>query len=267
MQRWLNLWRARREARVLARRAIPDELWDLTLARQPFLARRSADDLAALRRLTALFLDEKEFTGAGGLTVHDDMAVCIAAQACLPVLHLGLGLYRDFVGIVVHPDAVMARREVVDDAGVVHAYDEMLAGEAVAGGPVMLSWRDVDGFTDNTDAGAEVLSAYNVVLHEFVHVLDMAGGEADGMPPLATGAERAHWREVMAVAFDNFGSVLAHGEHSVIDPYGAEGFDEFFAVASEAFFVEPKALRAEQPDLYGLLAHYFKQDPAEFRPS
>ena len=74
------------------------------------------------------------------------MAVTIAAQACLPVLHFGPGdqplrWYDDFVGIVVHPDEVLARREVVDDDGVVHEYEEPLAGEAMPEGPVMLSWR------------------------------------------------------------------------------------------------------------------------------
>ncbi len=49
---------------------------------------------------------DKEFTGAQGLEVDDDMAVAIAAQACLPVLRLGLARYDGFVGIVVHPDEV-----------------------------------------------------------------------------------------------------------------------------------------------------------------
>ena len=127
-------WQAHRETKALARRAIPDALWQLTLARLPFLAARPPEDVAELRRLASLFLDEKEFTGAGGLAVDDAMAVCIAAQAVLPVLRFGLSPYRSFVGIVVHPDEVVARREVTDDDGIVHAYDEVLTGEAMAGG-------------------------------------------------------------------------------------------------------------------------------------
>jgi Mlc titration factor MtfA (ptsG expression regulator) len=46
--------------------------------------------------------------GAQGLVVTDEMAVAIAAQACLPILHLDLALYDGFVGIVVHPDEVVA---------------------------------------------------------------------------------------------------------------------------------------------------------------
>lgn len=65
----------------------------------------------------------------------DEVALAVAAQAVLPLLHLpgGLGWYDDFVGIVMHPAEVVARR-VVTDSGVVHEYDEVLAGEAMNAG-------------------------------------------------------------------------------------------------------------------------------------
>ncbi|WP_163362447.1 zinc-dependent peptidase, partial [Escherichia coli] len=49
-------WRAQR---AVERHAIPDALWQLTLLRYPFLAQRSAADLADLRRLCSLFLATK----------------------------------------------------------------------------------------------------------------------------------------------------------------------------------------------------------------
>lgn len=256
MKALLRRWRAAREARALARRAVPDVLWQLTLARLPFLARRSPADLAELRRLTSLFLDRKEFTGIGGLEVSDAMAVCIAAQACLPVLRFGLAPYDSFVGIVVHADEVVARREVVDDDGIVHSYDEVLTGEAMQGGPVMLSWRDVAESGESADWG------YNVVIHEFAHVLDMGDGEADGVPPLADADAREAWIAVLDPAFEAFCAAVDAGHDTLLDPYGASGVDEFFAVASESFFVTPNEMRAEHPELYGLLARYYRQDPA-----
>jgi len=239
----LRRWRAHREARVLSRRAIPDTLWRLTLARLPFLAARSVDDLAELRRLASLFLDQKEFTGAGSLEIDDQIAVCIAAQAVLPVLKFGLTPYAGFVGI---------------DDGVVHAWDEVLSGEAMAGGPVMLSWRDVAESGESADWG------YNVVIHEFAHVLDMGDGEADGIPPLPTSAERGAWAAVIDPAYERFCDQVDAGGETLLDPYGATSVDEFFAVASESFFVTPKEMRARHPEVYGLLARYFKQDPAAF---
>ncbi len=248
--RWLKALRERRDARTLARRAIPDDLWRLTLARFPFLARRSERDLARLRELATLFLARKEF--GGPMPVSDDMAVAIAAQACLPILELGLDWYDGFVGIVVHPDAVQVRREVTDDDGVVHAYDETLAGEAMEGGPVMLAWRDV------AEAGESAEWGYNVVVHEFAHVLDFRAGATR---EAAAGA-RGRWLDALEACHERFRDEVDAGIETFLDPYGAEGIEEYFAVASEVFFVGPQALAAEQPELYALLGRFYRQDPA-----
>jgi len=249
-------WRTHRELAAIGRKPIPDMLWRRTLKRFPFLPRAGHPDEVALRRLCSLFLDRKEFTGARGLRVTDDMAIAIAAQACLPVLRLGLDAYDGFVGIVVHPGQAVARREHVDDDGIVHEYDEVLAGEAVHGGPIMLSWRDVRASGASADLG------YNVVIHEFAHVLDMADGIADGVPPLPPTIPRAEWLSTLADEYAGFCRRVDAGATTALDPYGAQSPDEFFAVASEAFFVAAPALRGEHPALYALLARYYRMDPA-----
>lgn len=250
--------RRMREERTLRKRAIPDELWQLTLARYPFLARRSEPDLATLRDLATLFLADKEFHGAQGMDITDEIAVSIAAQACLPVLRLGLQWYSGFVVIVVHPDEVVARREVMDENGIVHHYDETIVGEAPGAGPMMLTWRDIEA------AGEWAPWGYNVVIHEFAHVLDMCDGvEPDGIPPLADRAARDEWTAVIDAEYERFCDRIDAGEETMLDPYGAEGVDEFFAVASEAFFVAPEDFIAEHPNLYELLASYYQQRPAK----
>lgn len=256
LTRWWRDLSRRRDERVVERRAIPDPLWQLTLARFPFLAARSADDQAELRKLATLFLARKEFTGAQGFVVTDEIAVAVAAQACLPILRLGLDAYDAFVGIVMHGDEVVARREVMDDDGIVHHYDETLAGEAMEGGPVMLSWRDVE------DAGESASWGYNVVVHEFAHVLDMRDGAADGVPLLPSREARERWIAVIDPAFAGFCERIDANEATLLDPYGAQSVDEFFAVASEHFFVAPHDLISEVPAMYELLARYYRQDPA-----
>jgi Mlc titration factor MtfA (ptsG expression regulator) len=268
----LRLWqslRERREREALRRRAIPDDLWKRTLVRYPFLQRRDAADAAELRRLTSLFLDRKEFDAAGGLKLTDAVVVAIAAQAVLPVLRLGLARYDGFVGIVVHPDQVVARREVADDDGVVHQYHEVLAGEAMEGGPVMLSWRDV-----RSAGAAPGTPAYNVVIHEFAHVLDMADGLSDGVPVLPPDLPRAEWAALLQREYAAFVQRVEQAEAAegdaaldaldalVLDPYAASGEDEFFAVASEAFFVAPRALREAHAELYAMFTRFYRQDPA-----
>jgi Mlc titration factor MtfA (ptsG expression regulator) len=252
--RLLQCLRQRREAAAVARKPIPDLLWRRTLRRFPFLPRAGTADEALLRRMTSLFLDRKEFSGAHGLVISDDMAVAIAAQACLPVLRMDLDAYQGFVGVVVHPGLARARRSFADDDGVVHEFEETLSGEALEGGPVMLSWRDV------RSAGARAAQGYNVVIHEFVHVLDMADGLADGLPLLPTDISRREWRAGLDAAYQAFFHAVDSGAPTALDPYGAESPSEFFAVASEAFFVAPQVLQADHPAVYGLLMRYFRQD-------
>lgn len=246
-------WLRRRKAP----RAIPDALWQGALQRYEFLAALPDAQRQQLRTLAAGFLATKEFHGAQGFEITDEVAVDIAAQAVLPVLHLGLACYDDFVGIVVHRDEVVARREMVDDAGVVHHYDEVLAGEAMEGGPVMLSWRDVAG------AGSTASDGYNVVIHEFVHKLDMRDGAPDGCPPLPSVQARRDWLAMMQAQYDAFREqvIVAErfgGQPTWLDPYGAESIDEFFAVASEAYFVNRERFGTEFGELLRLLDSFFR---------
>ncbi|MBU1359685.1 MAG: zinc-dependent peptidase, partial [Gammaproteobacteria bacterium] len=163
--------------------AIPDAAWQATLKRYPFLGARDPAERIRLRELAAEFLRDKEFHGAHGFVISDEVALAVAAQAVLPVLHLkgGLRWYDDFVGIVVHSSEAVAHRTTVDSVGVVHEYEEVLAGEAMQHGPVMLSWQDVLASSITQDQG------YNVVIHEFAHKIDMRGGAADGFPTLPPG--------------------------------------------------------------------------------
>jgi len=240
-------------------RNIPDALWAQVLAGYPFLAARATPDVARLRELAGGFLAQKEFHGAGGLVITDAIALAIAAQAVLPVLHLGLRWYDDFVGIVVHPDEVVARRTEADEAGVVHDWDEVLAGEAMDGGPVMLSWRDV------AEAGASAEAGYNVVIHEFVHKIDLRDGAADGCPPLASREARAAWLAVLQPQYESFRDqvVIAQrfgGPVPWLDAYGATAIDEFFAVACEAYFVNRPRFEAELPQLARLFDGFYLPD-------
>ena len=250
---------------------VPDigaELWLQTLGRHPFLAALPLQNQAKLRALSALFLQRKEFSGAHGLVVTDAMAVAIAAQACLPLLHWGkpehaLAWYDDFVGIVVHPAEALARRKAVDEAGVVHHYHEVLLGEAMEHGPVMLSWPAVDG------AGRH--GATSVVIHEFMHKIDMRNGPADGCPPLPAGflgqagARNAHaaWQAAWQPAYEQFREqvIIAErfgGDWPWLDAYGATAPAEFFAVACEAYFVDRPRFAQEFPTLAPMLQAFFQ---------
>ena len=222
-----------------------DALWRDATGRLRFIPQTPK-----LRELALLFLAEKEFSGAHGLEVTDAMRVSIAAQACLPVLELGLDWYAGFSGIVVYPGDFRVRRTETDEDGVVHEWDDELAGEAMPGGPVVLSW----------DATAND-PGMNVVIHEFAHKLDMLNGEADGLPPLHAGMDRAAWAAAFREAYEGFCDAVERGKDTWLDPYAAEHASEFFAVISEAFFEDPAETRRRYPGIYDQLKLFYRQDP------
>jgi Mlc titration factor MtfA (ptsG expression regulator) len=256
-----------------ARRPLPIDLraWDRLQAELPYLRGLASSEADRMRELIAGFLSTKTFSGAHGLALNDDMRMTIAAQACLPVLHIGLGHYQDFVEIVVYPSAFAVSRRVTDGDGLVHEFEDVLAGEAMDGGPVVLSWDDV--------TGGDPASTANVVIHEFAHKLDMADGIADGCPPMS-GAAAARWRDALHAAYDDFTAELDRIEAAIprhvdpeseaadrwygrlaLDSYAATDEAEFFAVATEAFFVEPDVLADRFPELHRCFVAYFGQDP------
>jgi Mlc titration factor MtfA (ptsG expression regulator) len=239
---WLTNWRRRR---VLRRHRIDDALWHEATHRLPFIPQTPK-----LRSLALLFLAEYQFSGAHGLEVTDAMRVSIAAQACLPILELGLDWYAGFSGIVVYPGDFRVRRTETDEDGVVHEWDDELAGEAMPGGPVVLSW----------DATAHD-PGMNVVIHEFAHKLDMLNGEADGLPPLHAGMDRAAWVAAFEEAYEGFCDAVERGRETWLDPYAGEHPSEFFAVISEAFFEDPVETRRRYPDVYDQLKLFYRQDP------
>ena len=145
---------------------------------------------------------------------------------------------------------------MADEDGVVHAWDEELSGEAMSGGPVMLAWRDVD------EAGESAQDGYNVVVHEFAHVIDMRGGITGGLETANPESERGAWLHALADEYERFADQVDAEEETFLDPYGAESLEEFFAVAAEAFFVAPDELWTEAPRVYELLRAVFRQDPA-----
>ena len=260
----LEKFRAWRRGRVLATHALPDELWDEALDMLPFLSRYRDDEIQALRDRVVLFLADKGIIGAQEFEVTPLMRVVIAIQACVLVLHLEPDVYDGWNNVVVYPDEFRPRIEYEDEAGVVHVRDHEIAGEAWDGGPVLLSWADVERSRDFETAGM------NLVIHEFAHKLDMNNGIADGVPRLRPGMSAAAWQRVSTAAYTDFVRRVeaweAAGERDedapLIDPYASEAPEEFFAVCSEVFFAAPEELLDAYPDYYALLAAYYGQDLA-----
>ena len=123
------------------------------------------DELERLREKVVLFLHAKAIVGARGHEVTPLQRVVIAVEACVLVLELDMAFYDGFENVIVYPGEFVPDWEWEDEAGVVHRNDEPMAGEAMPGGPVVLSWPDVA-------AGADWESSRNESRHPRVRAQD-----------------------------------------------------------------------------------------------
>lgn len=234
---------------------VSEAQWQTAETRLPFLSHLSAAERQQLRVLALDFIRSKSWQGVQGLTLTLEMQLEIALQACLLILKRPPGEYDGWVEIVVYPGDFVIPREEMDEAGVVHEYEDTVLGEAWDGGPLLLSWQDVE----HGDAIAD--DGINVVIHEFAHKLDMSTGAADGVPLLPDAAARRRWIAAFEPAYIDFCARVDRGEDTAIDPYAATAPAEFFAVLSEVFFEQPAVLRHEYPAIYAELTSFYGQTP------
>ena len=235
------------------RPAVSDAVWETVRRSLPIVAALAESDAGELRALADSFLRAKSLEGAGGFVLDEEVCAVVAAQACIPILALGIDAYTGWSSVIVYPGGFVSRGTSVDETGIEHEWEEERSGESWFRGPVVLSWEDV--------AASGRLEGYNVVIHEMAHKLDMLNGDANGFPPLHPEMDGAAWHRVFSAAYEDLCARVDAGEETDVDPYAAEGPDEFFAVASEYFFELPGVLDGCYPEVYAELRAFYRQDP------
>ncbi len=258
LSKWLFGGKARRRAAILDGPFPADWLAPLRLG-MPFADRLSDEEQSRLHDFVRIFIAEKQFVGCG-LDVTDEMKVTIAAGACVLLLGIEhLDVFPRLREVIVHPHDWSDSVEAIGPDGRRYEIRSSRAGEAWRRGPVVLAWNSVERSV------ASPCDGYNVVTHEFAHVLDMQSGAADGIPPLATRAENKEWTQVFFREFQAFVQADRRGGMTFIDPYGATHPAEFFAVASEHFFEQAPQLAMHHPELFALLESFYRQNPTQWK--
>src|SRR5262249_24001318 len=84
--------------------------------------------------------------------------------------------------------------------------------------------------------------------------------------PLDDPGQARRWEEVLGAEYERLVEDADRERPTLLDPYGASSRAEFFAVATECFFLQPAALLRRHKELYELLAGWYRQDRASRRP-
>lgn len=250
----IRRWWQRIEA---PRHRIDERVWARVRRRMRHACRLDEVHWQALRALAEGFLASKSLSPVAGLQLDPVRSTLLAAQCCLPVLHLGADWLGGWRELVIYPGQFRVRRHEIDeDTGVASEWDDELAGEAWERGPVVLSWADVLADLRDPQPG------FQVVAHEIAHKLDLSDGAMNGTPALPDAARRRAWRAAFQPAFEDLQEILDSGREPAIDAYAAESVDEFFAVTSEYHFTAPAVLAAAYPAVAEQLARYYGPSPA-----
>jgi MtfA peptidase len=116
---------------------------------------------------------------------------------------------------------------------------------------IVFSWRGVAEGLHRPDDGL------NLLLHEFAHAL--------WLEHKLVGHNYEVLDERWIKEFERYAEHEMHhlqtNEQHFFRSYAFENIEEFFAVAVENFFERTQQFHQEQPELYRILAHLFKQDP------
>lgn len=255
-------WISRRRRDRIRRQPLRRE-WSQFIDRNvAYVHRLNRDERAKLDADTQVFVAEKNWEGCDGLQINDEIRVTIAAHISLLCLGFNNQFFDMVQSILVYPDVYTAKSQTSVGSGVMLEGVSHREGEAWYRGPVILSWSDVleDGHRD--------ADGNNLVLHEFAHQLDMQNGSSvDGIPPLDTQPQFERWQHVIHYEYQRLIADCSQGRPPVLNCYGTGHISEFFAVATEAFFERPLAMREHHSELYEIMAEYFHQDPATRFPN
>ena len=73
------------------------------------------------------------------------------------------------------------------------------------------------------------------------------------------------WSRVVEEGYAELCRAKETGRQTLLDHYGATNEAEFFAVATETFFEQPRELSREHGELFSLLKKYYRVDPTDWQ--
>jgi Mlc titration factor MtfA (ptsG expression regulator) len=238
--------RQRRRKKVL-KQAFPQKWKDYLNKKVRFYQKLDPAQKEQFEKDVQVFLSETKITGVK-TSVDEELKLLIASSAVIPIFGFKNWDYRRLKEVLVYPRAFKRDFLNSEEGGNVLG----MAGDGILSQVVILSKPAViQGFAGQADG-------HNTAIHEFVHLIDGADGEFDGIPRLMEQKYVLPWLDLIHREMNRI-----QRRKSKLRPYGATNKQEFFAVASEYFFERPQDLQQHHPKLYQMMSRIFRQDLQE----
>jgi Mlc titration factor MtfA (ptsG expression regulator) len=189
------------------------------------------------------FLQHVTITGVG-TTVEGIDRILIASGAIIPIFAFTDWRYNNISEVLLYKDTFNVDYKAEGNERNILG----MVGDGALNRQMILSQPSVRASFQNSTDG------HNTVIHEFVHLIDKADGEVDGIPEyLLSRPYTLPWINRMHETIQE----MKENESHDINIYGATNNAEFFAVVSEYFFERADELKTHHPELYQLLEQMF----------
>lgn len=188
------------------------------------------------------FLNTTRITGIDTDVSLEDMLL-VGASAIIPVFAFPEWEYGNLKEVLLYPAPFNRKfQSSVSDSNILG-----MVGTGYMEGKMILSKPSLhSGFENHRDKK-------NVGIHEFVHLIDKADGELDGLPrALLKNPAAIPWLKMVQQNMEEI-----HRNHSDINPYGGVSKEEFLPVIAEYFFEQPDLFKKKHPELYRMLSEIF----------
>ncbi|MGM1429272.1 zinc-dependent peptidase [Sphingobacterium lactis] len=184
------------------------------------------------------FLHTTKISPEKGAVITDEHRILIAASATIPLFHFNTWSYENLDEVLVYPGTFDERYGTEDaDRNILG-----MVGDGAMHRKMIISLQALmGGFSQHANS--------NTAIHEFVHLIDKADGDVDGVP------EYLIPKELIKPWIDEMHATISaiRRDRSDIRDYAATNPAEFLAVVSEYFFQKPQMLKSDHPELYELL--------------
>jgi Mlc titration factor MtfA (ptsG expression regulator) len=220
--------------------------WHAILLKEvAFYKRLESNEQKRFQNRMMQFLSEV-YIDSVGFDIKELDKILIASSAVIPVFSFIEWHYPTVSGIIVYPNNFNEDFEFSDKSE-----SKQIAGVVGTGrleGKMILSRKALyHGFKNSNDKR-------NTAIHEFVHLIDKMDDKVDGVPEiLMQNAYAIPW---LKLVHDKMEAI--NNDQSDIRAYGGTKQAEFFAVASEYFFENPKLMKRKHPELYQMMSACFR---------
>lgn len=234
----------------IVNKVIPDppEIKNVLLEKVNFFKQLNPAQQEKFINRVSYFLSTTKISPEKGAAINDEHRILIAASATIPLFHFENWSYENLDEVLVYPGTFNEKYNTEDEKRNILG----MVGDGAMHRKMILSLSALmAGFNHNGES--------NTAIHEFVHLIDKADGDVDGVPEYLIPKNLIQpWLEEMHETI----SAIRRDKSDIRD-YAATNPAEFLAVVSEYFFQKPKLLAEDHPELYAMLNEIYNGNKNE----